>query len=203
MKRIVRVSLETVRIVSELPPLEIIDDNTEVKTVSVEPPKPTEKKERTSISRTMRPDREYVQKEIRLAPLNDDEMRALSVKQPWAALIANGRKTVEHRTWQTDYRGELLICASGAPDRDAINHVGLPVHTQLPLGAAVCVVDLIDCRPFTREDTEAACMGEYAKGYAWVLSNPRPIEPFAVKGQLHIFTVKLPHEIADKKKKDK
>ena len=37
----------------------------------------------------------------------------LSVKQPYATLICAGIKTVENRTWKTDYRGKLLIHASG------------------------------------------------------------------------------------------
>jgi len=39
--------------------------------------------------------------------------KALSVKQPYAALICAGIKTVENRTWKTSYRGGLLIHASG------------------------------------------------------------------------------------------
>lgn len=39
-------------------------------------------------------------------------MKALSVKQPWAAAIVSGRKRVEHRHWGTSYRGPLLIHAS-------------------------------------------------------------------------------------------
>jgi len=40
-------------------------------------------------------------------------MKTLSVRQPWATLICSGIKTVENRTWKTDYRGKLLIHASG------------------------------------------------------------------------------------------
>jgi hypothetical protein len=39
--------------------------------------------------------------------------KTLSVKQPYAAFICAGVKTVENRTWKTDYRGRLLIHASG------------------------------------------------------------------------------------------
>ena len=39
-------------------------------------------------------------------------MKALSVKQPWASLIASGKKSLEIRTWRTDHRGPLLIVAS-------------------------------------------------------------------------------------------
>ena len=39
-------------------------------------------------------------------------MKALSVQQPYASLIAHGEKTVEIRSWRTQYRGDLLIVAS-------------------------------------------------------------------------------------------
>jgi hypothetical protein len=39
--------------------------------------------------------------------------KVLSVKQPYAAFICAGIKAVENRTWKTDYRGKLLIHASG------------------------------------------------------------------------------------------
>ncbi|MFA5377738.1 MAG: ASCH domain-containing protein [Dehalococcoidia bacterium] len=42
-------------------------------------------------------------------------MECISVKQPWAALIVCGAKDVENRTWKTDYRGRILIHASGIP----------------------------------------------------------------------------------------
>ena len=40
-------------------------------------------------------------------------MKAISIKQPWASLIAHGIKDIENRTWATKYRGKVLIHASG------------------------------------------------------------------------------------------
>lgn len=40
-------------------------------------------------------------------------MKALSVKQPWSYLICSGIKPIENRTWKTNYRGRVLIHASG------------------------------------------------------------------------------------------
>jgi hypothetical protein len=37
---------------------------------------------------------------------------ALSLKQPWAALVIAGRKSVEIRSWSTDRTGPILIHAS-------------------------------------------------------------------------------------------
>lgn len=39
-------------------------------------------------------------------------MKALSIKQPWAYLIAAGFKDIENRSWKTNYRGKFLIHAS-------------------------------------------------------------------------------------------
>ncbi len=40
-------------------------------------------------------------------------MKALSIKQPWASLIAHGIKDIENRTWKTNFRGRIYIHASG------------------------------------------------------------------------------------------
>ena len=42
-------------------------------------------------------------------------MKTLSIRQPFAALICRGIKTIENRSWDTTYRGKLLIHASGKP----------------------------------------------------------------------------------------
>lgn len=39
-------------------------------------------------------------------------MKALSLHEPWASLVKEGRKTIETRSWQTRYRGPLAIHAS-------------------------------------------------------------------------------------------
>lgn len=46
-------------------------------------------------------------------------MKALSIRQPYAWLIAQGIKDIENRTWVTGYRGPVLIHAGKAyPKRD-------------------------------------------------------------------------------------
>lgn len=43
-------------------------------------------------------------------------MKALTVRQPWAWAIACAGKTVENRSWPTDYRGLLAIHAGKKPE---------------------------------------------------------------------------------------
>jgi hypothetical protein len=115
---------------------------------------------------------------------------ALSLKQPWANLIRDGCKTIETRTWSTSFRGELLLCASKMPQIE-------------PCGCAVCLVEVIDCRPMRRQDWRAACIaptlcwkGEPRRParpvFGWHLTNIRPVPPIPVRGRLQIFTVELP-----------
>jgi len=107
-------------------------------------------------------------------------MKAISIKQPWASLIAAGVKTLELRAWPTDHRGPLLICSSRRPVIDGHRH-----------GAALCVVDVVDCREMTRDDIPFACVQQfYPDHYAWVLRDVRLIEPFPVVGQLRLFDVR-------------
>lgn len=107
-------------------------------------------------------------------------MKALSVKQPWANLIASGRKTIETRTWATEYRGEILIASTKHPDID-------------PAGYAIAIVTLADCRPMTRHDEAAAHCPLYPQAVAWVLQDIRRITPFPVRGALGLFDVDIPN----------
>jgi hypothetical protein len=112
-------------------------------------------------------------------------VKALSVRQPWAYLIATGKKTVECRSWRTDYRGPLLICASG---RAVIYE-----DERLEAGNALCIVELVDVRPFLKKHCTMACM-KYAPdpgSWAWMFQKAILIDPFPVKGKLHIFEVGL------------
>ena len=106
-------------------------------------------------------------------------MKALSVRQPWASLIARGIKTIETRTWPTRYRGELLVVSTARP----------AIH---PCGQALCVARLFDCRPMRKGDWLAAHCPEYHGAYAWVLDGVKPISPFPVKGRLGIYDIDLP-----------
>ena len=103
-------------------------------------------------------------------------MKALSLRQPWANLIADGRKTIETRTWRTRYRGPLAIHASARP------------YADLPTGGIVAVAWLYGCRPMEETDEEAACIALYDGAYAWLLSDVQAIELIPCKGMLGLWT---------------
>src|SRR3982751_1322426 len=45
-------------------------------------------------------------------------MKALTLTQPWATLVAIGAKRIETRSWSTTYRGEVAIHAAKGFPRD-------------------------------------------------------------------------------------
>lgn len=102
-------------------------------------------------------------------------MLALSVKQPWAELIARGKKKKEFRTWSRSCFGELLIVASKSVDAEEIADAGLDA-ASLVFGRAVCVVDF---HKVTGDDGD----------YAWHFRNPRRVEPIEVRGSASLYRV--------------
>lgn len=88
-----------------------------------------------------------------------------------------GEKTVECRTWQTSYRGPLLISSSNIKTRGTI-----PGH-------ALIVANLIDIQPFSKKHLEAAGLTAMPenKSFAWILEDFKPVIPFKLKGKLSLF----------------
>ena len=53
-------------------------------------------------------------------------MKALTLTQPWATLVAMGAKRIETRSWTTNYRGPLAIHAGKGPSTigwPQLNHI--------------------------------------------------------------------------------
>lgn len=109
-------------------------------------------------------------------------MKALSIKEPWGSLILAGKKNVETRTWKTNYRGKILLCASKLPRSDLS-------------GKAFAIAEIADCRDMTKDDEVAACCSVYPNAKAWILKNVHKIKPFPIKGQLGIFDVDVENEL--------
>lgn len=121
-------------------------------------------------------------------------MKALSVRQPWALAIVDGVKTIEVRSWQTDYRGELLICVSAAPKDEfwSDENFDPPIVRLLHAGCVLGSVNLVDVRPMVKADEyEGGAFCEYFKGaYAWVLeATGQQYRPDKVIGKLKFFDV--------------
>lgn len=71
-------------------------------------------------------------------------MKAISLWQPWASLIIDGRKVYETRHWSTQHRGPLAIHAAKRIDKDACQLFGYSPDA-IPCGAVLGIVELEDC----------------------------------------------------------
>ncbi len=139
-------------------------------------------------------------------------MKAISLWQPWASAIAAGVKTIETRSWPTQYRGPLAIHAAKRwtnaelyswadlvlkkPEvMRAFERIGIFGSRKLPLGCIVATCEIYDClitsgpppenhlvSPFERD------WGNYAEGrFAWLLRNVKPITPVPCVGRQGFF----------------
>ena len=105
-------------------------------------------------------------------------MKALSIHPYYAQAIVSGQKSIECRTWSTEYRGDILICSTAKKFKGTI-----PAH-------ALGIVTLEDIRPFKKSDLKAALMDsrEFSDGtFAWILTYNRLIEPIPIKGKLSLW----------------
>lgn len=117
-------------------------------------------------------------------------IKALTIRQPYASFMDAGLKTIECRSWSTKHRGPLLIC-SGLSVAQCDYEIPEDKWDYYPLGVALCVVDVLEVVPFTKQHLEAAVMEEMPDQpcYAWVLGDVRQIEPFDVRGKPGLFEV--------------
>lgn len=127
-----------------------------------------------------------------MSPHAGEGRAALSIQQPWAWLIVHGHKSVENRTWPTNYRGPLLIHAGKTFDHDGYEWVcdvfGIAIPTGLDVGGIVGHATLTAC---VREHPSPWFFGPF--GFVLTDAAPMPLEP--CRGQLGIFRApKVLHE---------
>jgi hypothetical protein len=131
---------------------------------------------------------------------------ALSIKQPWAALIVAGRKTIEIRTWPTRVRGGIFIHAGKiADDRpEAWTQVDTPEVKSLTefRGGIIGTANLRACRMYRSQKEFAIDQAFHLNESTWfrppILYGFEFFEmqmmPFVpVKGQTLFFSVKGLH----------
>lgn len=126
-------------------------------------------------------------------------MKAITLTQPWATLVAIGAKRWETRSWSTRYRGPLAIHAAKsmpgyakdayfeAPFHDALCPVanGEGYNLQdLPRGEVIAIVNLLGCWPAEalivsdKLTEQERAFGDYGPNrYGWRLASPAPIKP--------------------------
>lgn len=107
-------------------------------------------------------------------------MKALTICQPYAELIARGLKLIENRTWATDYRGPLAIHAGKS--RTWLGEDDLEAYPAMSFGAVVAVATLRGCCRL--EDLPLSLRHhDHALGpWCWILQDVHRVEPVPYRG---------------------
>lgn len=130
-------------------------------------------------------------------------MKALTLTQPWATLVAVGAKRIETRSWKTSYRGPLAIHAAKGFPKWAREFTAEPVcyeaarifsppiskvYHAYPLGCVLATCRLVNVLPVEVVDNvdnvwgvsleplsdRERAFGDYSLGrYAWILEDVR------------------------------
>ena len=129
-------------------------------------------------------------------------MKVLTIKQPFATLIAEGYKEYEFRTWKTKYRGEFYIHAGMGVDREAMKRFEY-LNLEYPQGVILARCDLVDCvlidedmKKMLKEKDPIVYYGAISKreedkpDYGFCLSHVEKIEPIPAKGKLSFWEYK-------------
>lgn len=117
-------------------------------------------------------------------------MKTITLKQPWASLVAYGYKKYEFRSWKTKYRGDILIHAGKGIDITAIEKVK-HLNLDFPSSKIIAKVTIEDCIELNEEINKKICnenplvYGTKSRtGFAWKLSNVQLIDlPETVSGK--------------------
>lgn len=121
-------------------------------------------------------------------------MKVLTVKQPFASLIANGYKKYEFRSWKTKYRGELYIHAGNGIDKTRMDMVK-EYELDYLNGYIIAKVNLIDCilvdekmNEQLQKENPKVYTHDYTGFYAWKLENVEILtNPIKTGGKLSIW----------------
>lgn len=130
-------------------------------------------------------------------------MKALTLHQPWASLVAFGEKKIETRSWATGYRGRMALhsakvfhdyaweFAKTEPCRGSLLGHGFAPN-ELPLGCVLAIVELdvvvmteyvVSSKLHPLSDKERAFGNFGPKRFAWYLKVLRKFdEPIRVRG---------------------
>lgn len=141
-------------------------------------------------------------------------MKVISLLQPWATLVVLGHKKIETRSWNTSYRGPLLIHASAGKNRickdltldfqQEFCQLQIPYYKDLPFGAIIGKVNMVgpvesrycfegnefeDNGDVWKINRQELAFGDYSENrYGWLFSDPVQFaKPVPAKGSLGLW----------------
>ena len=128
-------------------------------------------------------------------------MKVLTIKQPYASLIASGIKQYEFRSWKTKYRGEVLIHAGKSVDTKAMEEFKC-YDLKYPKGCIIAKVMISDCIKVDDKFKKILAKENYLvynhvidddkyNGYAFKMDNVKLVKPIYIKGKLGLWNYEI------------
>lgn len=128
----------------------------------------------------------------------------MTIKQPWATLIMQGDKRFEFRSWQTKYRGDLLIHAGKGIDKEAMKRLAKYLPDEIPLGKILGKVTLVNCikmcpefkEMLLKENSDIYTKSSFSENFGWQVEDVQVFdEPIEAKGHLSLWEYELDGKI--------
>lgn len=128
-------------------------------------------------------------------------MKAITIQQPFAMLIAEGLKEYEFRTWETKYRGDILIHAGKSVDKEAMKRFAY-LNLDYPLGCFVAKATITDCVEVTDELKKVLRNKNFSiyegvtennswHGYGFKIENVEKTAPILANGKLGLWEYEI------------
>ena len=125
------------------------------------------------------------------------KMKVITIKQPWATLIAKGYKEYEFRTWKTKYRGDILIHAGKGIDKKAMERFK-HLNLEYPIGKIIAKTIITECvavddefaQKYYKKDPivyKSLKTIDTRQRYGFKLENIEEINPIEVNGKLSLW----------------
>jgi hypothetical protein len=116
-------------------------------------------------------------------------MKALSLKQPFAELVISGKKKIELRKWNTNFRGEFLIHASKISDFVSMKKFG---YENLPNGCIIGKATIKDVKHYKNSeefnrDKDLHLADESWGDHGFIIENPKRMKEIPCKGSLNFW----------------
>ena len=123
--------------------------------------------------------------------------KALSIRQPWAELILQEKKSIETRTWNTKFRDEFYIHAGQKIDVNACKRFNLNPE-ELTTGAIIGKAKLTDVKAYNSKkeflkdkENHLAENPKTELMFGYILKDVEEIKPIQYKGNLGFFNINI------------
>lgn len=131
-------------------------------------------------------------------------MKAITISQPYASLIASGEKWVENRTWAANYHGPLAIHAGKGQQ-----YLTAEQLAEYPTGCIIAVANLAACVKlssvheydrhhehkrnliaFTNKSWHSVAAHKHTEGpWCWILEDVHAVDPILIRGSQGLWEV--------------